>query len=103
MMAHNSVLLGDHKQLKPSVATNRLAEEYDLDVSLFERLINNGVYCPMLDIQHRMHPEISRLISFIYPELKDHKSVHEYGTIRGVCKNVFFMKHNEYEEEVSSS
>lgn len=38
-----------------------LAKNYHLDVSLFERLINNGVHCEMLSTQHRMRPEVREL------------------------------------------
>jgi superfamily I DNA and/or RNA helicase len=94
--------LGDHKQLRPSAAVYELTTNYDFDVSLFERMINNGMYCPMLDIQHRMRPDISKLITpLIYKELKNHESVVKYEPVRGVCKNIFFLEHNEFEEEVS--
>lgn len=65
-------------------------------------MINNGMDCPTLNIQHRMRPEISCLISpLIYPDLRNHESVFMYESIRGVEKNVFFLEHNVYEEAVS--
>jgi len=49
-----------------------------------------------------MRPEISKLITpLIYQNLEDHTSVKNYGGIQGVSKNVFFLEHNEFEEEVS--
>ena len=36
------VLIGDHKQLRPNPAVHRLKTECALDISLFERLINNN-------------------------------------------------------------
>ena len=36
------ILIGDHLQLRPSVAVDVLARKHNLNVSLFERLINNG-------------------------------------------------------------
>lgn len=39
------ILIGDHKQLKPSTAVYDLSKKYDLDVSLFERMINNNMTC----------------------------------------------------------
>lgn len=39
------ILIGDHKQLKPSTAVYELSKKYDLDVSLFERMINNHMTC----------------------------------------------------------
>ena len=36
------VLIGDHEQLRPSLNVKELAEDYNLDLSLFERLIKNN-------------------------------------------------------------
>lgn len=37
------ILIGDHLQLRPSSNVYELGEKYRLNVSLFERLINNGI------------------------------------------------------------
>ncbi|KAJ9575016.1 hypothetical protein L9F63_007818, partial [Diploptera punctata] len=67
------ILIGDHKQLRPSPSVYRLAKEYNLDVSLFERMLNNGMHCEVLEVQHRMRPEIASLIvPAIYPHLINH-------------------------------
>ncbi|XP_065213301.1 NFX1-type zinc finger-containing protein 1-like [Planococcus citri] len=98
------ILIGDHKQLKPSAAVYELSKKYNINVSLFERMINNHMYCPQLQIQHRMRPEISSLIvPAIYPNLKNHESVFEYPSVRGITKNLFFIEHNNFEEEVDNS
>ncbi|XP_065226654.1 NFX1-type zinc finger-containing protein 1-like [Planococcus citri] len=98
------ILIGDHKQLKPSAAVYELSKHYNIDVSLFERMINNHMYCPQLQIQHRMRPEISSLIvPSIYPDLKNHESVLEYPSVKGITKNLFFVEHNVYEEQVDNS
>ncbi|MEC8873888.1 MAG: AAA domain-containing protein [Candidatus Thermoplasmatota archaeon] len=52
------VLIGDHKQLPPTVISRR-AEEGGLNRSLFERLIEMGIEPLMLKTQYRMHPAIS--------------------------------------------
>jgi len=36
------IMIGDHQQLRPNPTVYRLAKQYKLDVSLFERLINNS-------------------------------------------------------------
>ena len=41
--AEHLVLIGDHKQLKPAVATYEMAKFHNLDISLFERLMNNNI------------------------------------------------------------
>lgn len=98
------IMIGDHQQLRPSPAVFQLAKDYHLDVSLFERLINNGVRCVTLGTQHRMRPEISRLICpAIYPQLRDHESVRSFPDVRGVTKNLFFVNHSIPEEEVKDA
>ncbi|XP_034243136.1 NFX1-type zinc finger-containing protein 1-like [Thrips palmi] len=98
------VMIGDHQQLRPNPAVYELARRYHLDVSLFERLINNGVHCVALTTQHRMRPEIARLISpSIYPNLINHPSVRNFPSVRGVTKNVFFLNHTRREEEVKDA
>ena len=95
------ILIGDHQQLRPNPTVYELCRRYNLDVSLFERLIKSGLSHNRLDIQHRMLPAISKLIvPHIYKDLQDHKSVHEYPTIKGVCSNLFFVDHAEKENAV---
>ena len=92
------ILIGDHKQLRPSPTVYELAYKYHLDLSLFERMINNGLDCVTLSTQHRMRPEISLLIKPIYPELKNHESVLNYPAIRGVKHNLFLIDHQQNED-----
>ena len=49
------ILVGDHKQLPPTVIS-RKAEREGLGRSLFERLIDVGIQTNLLDVQYRMHP-----------------------------------------------
>lgn len=37
------ILIGDHQQLRPKVECFDLEKEYKVNVSLFERLINNQI------------------------------------------------------------
>ncbi|XP_057289829.1 NFX1-type zinc finger-containing protein 1-like isoform X1 [Hydractinia symbiolongicarpus] len=92
------ILIGDHKQLRPSPAVHELASDYHLDLSLFERMVNNGIKCSTLNVQHRMRPCISRLLRHIYPELTDHESVSTYEDVLGLDKNLFFINHSEMEK-----
>ena len=93
------ILIGDHKQLRPNPTVYTLAREYNLDVSLFERMVNSGMRCYQLNTQHRMRPEIARLMRFIYEDLQDHESVHEYEDVSGVSKNIYFIDHRFLEDE----
>ena len=63
-----------------------LAKRYHLDLSLFERLINNKVDFACLGFQHRMRPSISRLLKLIYPELEDHEVVSNYPNVQGLAQ-----------------
>ena len=92
------IMIGDHQQLRPSNAVFSLAKLYNLDLSLFERLVNNGVQLVTLNCQHRMRPEISEVMKIIYPVLTDHELVKKYESVRGVTKNTFFISHDHLED-----
>ena len=92
------ILIGDHKQLEPKPAVIELAIRYNLSISLFERMLNNGLHYNCLERQHRMRPEISSLVRHMYPVLNDNENVHQYENIKGVQRNLFFITHEEEEE-----
>ena len=96
--AEHLILIGDHKQLKPNPSVFTLAKQYNLEVSLFERMVRNGMKCHTLDTQHRMRPEIASLMKFIYDDLKNHVSVESFKDILGISKNIFFINHQEPEK-----
>ncbi|KOB70545.1 Uncharacterized protein OBRU01_14931 [Operophtera brumata] len=91
---------GDHQQLRPSASHMKLAKHFQLEVSLFERMINNGIHSRRLSVQHRMRPEIAALICpHIYPELENHPSVYDFPDVKGMTKNLYFYSHEFKEEE----
>ncbi|NWV70453.1 ZNFX1 protein, partial [Malurus elegans] len=95
------ILIGDHQQLQPSANVYDLAKNFNLEVSLFERLIKVNFPFVCLKYQHRMRPEIAQLISpHIYQKLENHPSVLEYENIKGVSTNVFFVEHQVPEQEI---
>ncbi|XP_061188911.1 NFX1-type zinc finger-containing protein 1-like [Saccostrea echinata] len=93
------ILIGDHKQLRPTPTVYQLAKQYKLEISLFERMVTNELNFVTLNLQHRMRPEISVLMKHIYPELKDHPCVIKYDRIRGITSDLFFIDHDEPEEK----
>lgn len=96
------ILIGDHVQLRPSPSVFKMASTYKLDVSLFERLINNKTKSVMLTCQHRMRPEISVLMKHFYNQpIADHESVSSYPNVIGLKNNIFFFNHNKPESEFS--
>ena len=97
------ILIGDHQQLRPTPAVYDLAKRYKLDVSLFERMVNVGIQCEMLNVQHRMRPEIATLMKHIYDDLENHESVEKYEDIKGMKKNMFFINHKYIEESGNQS
>eukprot|EP00062_Callorhinchus_milii_P005522 gi/632945075/ref/XP_007887854.1/ PREDICTED: NFX1-type zinc finger-containing protein 1-like [Callorhinchus milii] len=95
------ILIGDHQQLRPSATVYELAKHFNLEVSLFERLINMNVQYVRLDYQHRMRPEIAELLTpHIYDKLENHESVRLYENIKGVSTNLYFIEHLQHEDEI---
>ena len=99
------ILIGDHKQLRPSTTVYELSKKYALDISLFERMVRNEVPCVTLEEQHRMRPEISSLMrrDSLYPKLRDHESVFKYDSVKGVETNIQFITHTELETDSRES
>uniref|UniRef100_A0A2S2P903 NFX1-type zinc finger-containing protein 1 n=2 Tax=Schizaphis graminum TaxID=13262 RepID=A0A2S2P903_SCHGA len=94
------ILIGDHKQLRPQTANHIIGKKYRLEISLFERMVNNKIPSYVLAEQHRMRPEIAGLVApVIYPHLRNHASVMERPNVKGVGMNVFCMTHNVHEEK----
>ncbi|CAH1269009.1 ZNFX1 [Branchiostoma lanceolatum] len=94
------ILIGDHQQLRPNPTVYELAKKYNMDISLFERMINNDMQCQRLQLQHRMRPEFARLLTpHIYESLDNHESVLNYENIKGVSSNLFFVDHSHLEEQ----
>lgn len=60
--AKKVILVGDHMQLGPVVVCREVANA-GLKISLFERLVKINVKPVMLQIQYRMHPELSAFSS----------------------------------------
>lgn len=93
------VLIGDHKQLQPKPNCYDLGKDYNFAVSLFERFTKNDMDYITLNFQHRMRPEIARLISpSIYEDLINHDQVKAYEPIKGISKNMFLVDHSHPEE-----
>ncbi|KAK5656431.1 hypothetical protein OQA88_4812 [Cercophora sp. LCS_1] len=70
------VLVGDHEQLAPHCDVQWLGQPpYNIDISLFQRMVNIGMPFTMLKVQRRMRPELRSILSHVYPELTDHPLV----------------------------
>ncbi|KAF5570747.1 NFX1-type zinc finger-containing protein [Fusarium phyllophilum] len=105
------IQIGDHKQLRPKINNHNLGREisgkkWQLDRSQFERRAEgedglSPIPVAQLNVQRRMRPEISQLISTVYPKLQDHPSVLSYPDVVGMRHNVFWLDHNEPEAQPS--
>lgn len=113
----HAILIGDHLQLRPQIQNFALSrenvdggEQYSLDVSLFERLVapesGTGVQIPFstLEVQRRMHPDISQLIrETLYPQLKDASFLFGYPPISGMQKRLYWLDHRSPEGKASNN
>ncbi|KAK1749921.1 helicase required for RNAi-mediated heterochromatin assembly 1 [Echria macrotheca] len=97
------VLVGDHKQLRPKINNYDLSVEkgsgFDLNCSMFERLIKQGAKHQTLLKQHRMVPEISLFPRRLtYPDLVDDPKTMGRDRIRGLRDRVIFVNHSKPED-----
>lgn len=95
------ILVGDHKQLRGHCNVAELDHEpYNLGISMFERLVKNGVNYTMLTKQRRMRPEIRQILAPIYDRLEDDDQVLNKPPIPGMGNlNVYFYSHNKPEAQ----
>lgn len=100
------ILIGDHKQLRPKAHYDLSVEKndgFDLNRSMFERLVLRGYPHEILTQQHRMRPEISDMIrQLTYPDLVDAPSTLNRAELRGFQDNLIFVTHENLEEDVSA-
>ncbi|GAB1311509.1 hypothetical protein MFIFM68171_01719 [Madurella fahalii] len=92
------ILVGDHKQLAPKCDIQWLGDApYNLNVSMFQRMVNLNVPFVMLKEQRRMKPELRFILNPFYPELVDHHSVeslNERPDVPGMGgRNCWFFDH----------
>ncbi|PHH50118.1 Helicase required for RNAi-mediated heterochromatin assembly 1 [Ceratocystis fimbriata CBS 114723] len=99
------ILVGDHMQLAPHAEVRCLTESpYNLNVSLFERLVNIGIPYVMLGVQRRMTPMIRSLIDPFYKDLEDHEIVRcrtQRPLVPGMGGLETFWFHHEWPERLT--
>ena len=95
------ILIGDHKQLKPKPYNYELETKYNFNVSMFERLINNGIHYASLKYQRRMKPIFADFVRIIYGgnDYIDHESVINKEKVKGMEKDMYIITHNKLESE----
>ena len=97
------ILIGDHKQLPPSVACHELTKRFNFDLSMMERLINSKYDYASLSKQNRMRPEFAELLLDIYPKLESNLA-RVQGNLPPACvvKSMFFWNHDHQESSERS-
>ena len=91
--AKHLVLLGDHLQLRPLLANMSILQKYpDANISLFERLMKAGKGV-RLSTQHRMAPELAKVLTPLYPGLKNHPSVIQIPQLPGMGGHLHCLTH----------
>ena len=92
------IMIGDHQQLRPSVENYKLARDYHLDLSMMERLINNGLSYATLTMQNRMRPEFADLLLDIYPTLQSNLArVETNKPASCIGRSMYFWTHQQPE------
>jgi hypothetical protein len=103
-----AILIGDHRQLPPKVNNYALTKEkgdgYDLNVSMFERLIRHGHDFTTLSRQHRSHPDISSFAKMLaYDSLEDVEQTRAREQIRGLETRVAYVHHEHPENALKGA
>ena len=97
------ILVGDHQQLQGHCNIQELETDFHLNVSMFERLVQNGIPFETLTRQRRMDPEIRRVLAPIYSKLDDHPSVIDRPTVPGMGDVRSFFFDHEWSEDSDSA
>ena len=94
------VMIGDHKQLRPSVEHHPLVKDCHFDVSMMERLVDNELPFATLEQQGRMRPELAFMLQDIYPNLKTNTSAvtdESRPAPRCMAKSLYWWDHTDPE------
>ncbi|RHZ08025.1 hypothetical protein DYB37_008653 [Aphanomyces astaci] len=103
------IQIGDHKQLRPLVSEFKLSIDanngFNLDVSMFERLVQTEAPVVTLNTQRRMSRDVCDLIRWtIYPTLEDAPNVLQYpAVLRGFSHSLWFLDHSFQESDKDGS
>jgi helicase required for RNAi-mediated heterochromatin assembly 1 len=100
------ILVGDHKQLAPKCDIIHLGDPpYNLNISLFERMVNLGNQYVMLNKQRRMKPELREIVMPFYEGLEDHPSVTDPENrpdVPGMGGRNCWLFHHTWPEDMNS-
>lgn len=98
------VMVGDHKQLRPSVHSHQLRVHKKLDISCFERLVNLGMPVPCLLTQNRMRPDVMAPVLQHYADLQsNHQRVSSLEEVPWLARPLFWWECETEAERMDSS
>lgn len=107
--ARQLILVGDHCQLGPVVMCKKAAKA-GLSQSLFERLVVLGIKPFRLEVQYRMHPELSRFPSNFFYEgslqngvSSDERKLHKVDFPWPIPEKPMFFYITQGQEEIAGS
>lgn len=88
--------------MKASTPNPKFSKKHLMDVSLFERLLNNGFRCHHLKIQRLVPTEINSLLRSVFViDLYSNNGVNQ-PKVEGFNQNVFFFTTNSAQKNVSN-
>ncbi|KAM3141978.1 hypothetical protein pb186bvf_005851 [Paramecium bursaria] len=99
------IMIGDHQQLRPKLESYFLESKYKTNISLFERLINNGIEYVKLTKQRRMKTDFADFVRLIYgKDYQDHEIIQAKNQtqINGIIDHLIFFDHQNLEDEESN-
>ena len=98
------IMIGDHKQLRPKPYNFELIRKFNFDVSMFERLINNGIEYAQLKYQRRMKPIFADFVRIIYGDCEylDHPYTLNKPKPKGFIHDMYIVTHHHNEKENQS-
>ncbi|XP_017743616.1 PREDICTED: NFX1-type zinc finger-containing protein 1 [Rhinopithecus bieti] len=101
------ILIGDHQQLRPSANVYDLAKNFNLEVSLFERLVKVNIPFVRLNYQVRSWASVitkclgeSSWEAASCPQKGSYINKNNVFPCQGVSSNLFFVEHSFPEQEI---
>uniref|UniRef100_A0A2K6MG87 NFX1-type zinc finger-containing protein 1 n=1 Tax=Rhinopithecus bieti TaxID=61621 RepID=A0A2K6MG87_RHIBE len=92
------ILIGDHQQLRPSANVYDLAKNFNLEVSLFERLVKVNI--PFVRLNYQVRSWASTMPLYSSLRNKSETLSQKKKKLSGVSSNLFFVEHSFPEQEI---
>ena len=81
-----------------------MEKKFNFAISLFERLVINGINYDILENQRKLRPVFAYFIREIYEKNSNHHiSLPSFNDIKGIRQNLFFFDHDNEETQLTRS